>query len=195
MEEVMDFDQFIANYIPQKVEYEAIYNEDGIVIKVCPKGTSDAAEKKVPIDIEIVEQINEGKLQLHNCFVDIESGEIEIIKKQYLKKIDDLFHRIPDIEYSPKMIPDIELVYDSAKNLILFSMMENLRTKKIRWSGDTVLVFYFTGYNDPHTVFKKVEFTIDELYKDDLSFQLNTEKKFSVFTRRIFKNYRIKNIK
>lgn len=191
----MDFDQFIANYVPQKVEYEAIYNEDGVVIKVCPKGTAEATENKVPVDLEIVEQINEGKLQLQNCFVDLESGEIEIIKLQYLKKIDDLFHRIPDIEYSPEGIFDIELTYNSNKNEVLFSMMENLRTKKIRWSGDTVLTFYFTRYNDPHAVFKKIEFTIDELYEDDLTFDLNTAENFSVFTRRIFKNYRIKNIK
>ena len=95
MEKVTDFDTFIANYIPLKPEYEAIYNEQGLVTSILPKGMADHTLNKIPIDDEIVEQIHAGNLHLHNCFVDMESGDLEIIRQEYLKKIDDIFHRIP----------------------------------------------------------------------------------------------------
>ena len=190
MEKVTDFDTFIANYIPLKPEYEAIYNEQGLVTSISPKGMSDHTLNKIPIDDEIVEQIHAGNLHLHNCFVDMESGDLEIIRQEYLKKIDDIFHRIPEKKFVEKsMAHDILVVFRKKSSKIKFSMSKTLKSKKIRWAGDTVLRFYITGYNDPHRIIEKIETTIDDLYKADISFDLNVENRFSVFTRRILKNY------
>jgi hypothetical protein len=190
MEEVMDFDQFIANYVPEKPEYEAIYNGEGIVVSICPKGISNHIENRVSIDIDIVDQIHAGTLQLHNCFIDLDSKEIEITRQEYLKKIDDIFHRIPEKKFiDPNLIPDIKILYSKKTKKVKFSMTEKLKGKKIRWSGDTVLRFYFTDYNDPHKIVKKIEFTIDQLHKKNLTFDFDLDKRFSVFTRRLLKNY------
>lgn len=190
MEEVTDFDTFIANYVPQKPEYEAIYNDQGLVISISPKGVSDEIPNRIPIDAEIVEQIHSGSLHLHNCFVDMESGDLEITRQEYLKKIDDIFHRIPEKKFVGKSIShDILLEYRKKTSKIKFSMSKALKKKKIRWSGDTILNFYITKYNDPHRIIKKFEMTIDDLYKSDISFHLDIEDRFSVFTRRILKNY------
>lgn len=190
MEEVTDFDTFIANYVPQKPEYEAIYNDQGLVISISPKGVSDGISNRIAIDAEIVEQIHSGKLHLHNCFVDMESGDLEITRQEYLKKIDDIFHRIPEKKFVEKSIShDILLEYRKKTSKIKFSMSKALKKKKIRWSGDTILNFYITKYNDPHRIIKKFEMTIDDLYKSDISFHLDIEDRFSVFTRRILKNY------
>jgi hypothetical protein len=190
MEKVTDFDSFIANYIPQKPEYEAIYNEQGLVISISPKGMSDNISNKISIDDEIVEQIHAGNLHLHNCFVDMESGDLEIIRQEYLKKIDDIFHRIPEKKFVEKSIShDILVVFRKKSSKIKFSMSKTLKSKKIRWAGDTVLSFYVTDYNDPHRIIEKIEMTIDDLYKSDVSFDLAIGNRFSVFTRRILKNY------
>ena len=190
MEKVTDFDTFIANYIPQKPEYEAIYNEQGMVISISPKGMSNNISNKIPIDDEIVEQIHAGNLHLHNCFVDMESGDLEITRQEYLKKIDDIFHRIPEKKFVGKSISqDIMVVFRKKTSKIKFSMSKTLKSKKIRWAGDTMLSFYITDYNDPHRIIEKIEMTIDDLYKSDVSFDLAIENRFSVFTRRILKNY------
>ena len=190
MEKVTDFDTFIANYIPQKPEYEAIYNEQGMVISISPKGMSNNISNKIPIDDEIVEQIHAGNLHLHNCFVDMESGDLEITRQEYLKKIDDIFHRIPEKKFVGKSISqDIMVVFRKKTSKIKFSMSKTLKSKKIRWAGDTMLSFYITDYNDPHRIIEKIEMTIDDLYKSDVSFELAIENRFSVFTRRILKNY------
>jgi hypothetical protein len=190
MEEVIDFDKFISNYVPKKPEYEAIYNNEGVVISICPKGVSNHIENRVSIDIDIVEQIHSGTLQLHNCFIDIGSGELEITREEYLKKIDDIFHRVPEKKFVDKSVmADIEILYIKKTKEINFSMSGKFKKKKIRWAGDTILRFYFTEYNDPHIIFKKIEITIDELYKNDLKFKADLDRKFSVFTRRLLKNY------
>lgn len=190
MEEIIDFDTFIANYIPKSPEYEAIYNEEGIIISICPKGVSDQIVNKVPIDLEIVEQIHAGQLQLHNCFIDLDSGSIEITRQEYLKKIDDIFHRIPEKKFVDGSISnDIEIFYLKKTKQINFMMSKKLKEKKIRWSGDTVLCFYCTAYNDPHLMLEKIEITIDELYKSDKILQVELPEKFSIFTRRLLKNY------
>ena len=190
MEKVTDFDTFIANYIPQKPEYEAIYNEQGMVISISPKGMSNNISNKIPIDDEIVEQIHAGNLHLHNCFVDMESGDLEITRQEYLKKIDDIFHRIPEKKFVGKSISqDIMVVFRKKTSKIKFSMSKTLKSKRIRWAGDTMLSFYITDYNDPHRIIEKIEMTIDDLYKSDVSFDLAIENRFSVFTRRILKNY------
>lgn len=190
MEEIVDFDTFIAKYVPRRPEYEAIYNEQGVVISISPKGVSEHITNKVSIDNEIVEQINSGQLQLHHCFIDMESGDLEITRQEYLKKIDDIFHRIPEKQFVEEFIPqDIEIIYNKKNKKINFSMAERLKSKKIRWAGDTILCFYVTMYNDPHLILEKFEMTIDELYKKDISFDLSIDHRFSVFTRRILKNY------
>jgi len=195
MEEIIEFDTFIKNYVPPTPRYEAIYNDDGIVISICPKGISDHVKNKIDIDLEIVEQIHSGNLQLNNCFVDLNSGSIEITRQEYLKKIDDLFHRIPEKKFVGKQIlPDVEITYSKKAGTLTFSMSENIKSKKIRWAGDTILNFYVTNYNDPHVILQKINLTIDELYKSDAVIQIDVEERFSIFTIRLLKNY-VLNIK
>jgi hypothetical protein len=190
MEEVIDFDKFISNYVPPKPEYEAIYNDEGIVISICPKGVSDHLSNRVSIDIDIVEQIHAGTLHLHNCFIDLDSGEIEITRQEYLKKIDDIFHRIPEKKFiDTESVADVKILYSKKTKKVKFFMTEKLKGKKIRWAGDTVLTFYFTEYNDPHKIIEKIEFTIDQLHKKNLTFNFDLDRRFSVFTRRLLKNY------
>lgn len=190
MEEIVDFDTFIKNYVPPSPQYEAIYDDDGIVISICPKGISEHIKNKVDIDLEIVEQVHNGNLNLHNCFVDLNSGIIEITRQEYLKKIDDIFHRIPEKKFFDKSVSaDIEITYSTKLNNLKFSMSKNIKTKKIRWTGDTILNFYITAYNDPHIIFQKINLTIDDLYQSEVIIPIYIEERFSIFTRRLLKNY------
>ena len=65
-----------------------------------------------------------------------------------------------------------------------------LKTRKIRWDGHTEMEFLITSYNDPHNLYQSISFRLEELEENPKEFDYNgTDKRFSIFTRRIFKNY------
>ena len=63
------------------------------------------------------------------------------------------------------------------------------RQRNIIWDGDTVMDFFITEYNDPNLTFETVSVKINELIgKSKIIENVNYEN-FSVYTRRLFKNY------
>jgi hypothetical protein len=65
-----------------------------------------------------------------------------------------------------------------------------LKTRKIRWDGHTEMEFLITSYNDPHGLHQVISFKLEELEKGSKEFiYTGTDNRFSIFTRRIFKNY------
>ena len=64
--------------------------------------------------------------------------------------------------------------------------------RKCAWSGDTVMDFYITDYNDPNVLIEKFSITVDELVSKTKTISVkNFPEKFSIYTRRIFKNYMV----
>ena len=52
------------------------------------------------------------------------------------------------------------------------------------------MTFYITKYNDPHWILHTIDVTIEELVGKSKTFkQMDLPEKFSVFTRRLLKNY------
>jgi hypothetical protein len=62
--------------------------------------------------------------------------------------------------------------------------------RKIYWDGETVMNFLITDYNDPNILHKMISLKISDLIAASKTFRsLDLPETFSVYTRRIFKNY------
>jgi hypothetical protein len=191
MEQMIDFDKWFESFIQKEIEYYAIYDpKTSAVTGVYPDHAASNIDHKIKIDKEIAESIFDGKISLTSCFVDVVDDRLELIQVSSLVKIDDILHRIPDIEYVSATDPDISIKFLSDKNLIAIQLSTKLKKKSIRWGGDTKLKFIVCSYNDPHLFYQIIDLTLDQLFVDDFVIPYTgPNSRFSVFTARIFKNY------
>ena len=68
----------------------------------------------------------------------------------------------------------------------------SIKPRKILWDGDTSLNFFITDYNDPNLLFQIVYVKINDLIGKSYIVKNIDYNAFSVYTRRLFKNYVIK---
>ena len=66
-----------------------------------------------------------------------------------------------------------------------------IKKRNIVWDGDTEMQFFITEYNDPNLLFETVSVTINDLTGNHKLITGFNYPKFSVYTRRLFKNYMI----
>lgn len=186
--EVEENNKFCASFDP----------ETGKVLSVGPAICFKDEKNKIDLDKETAEDILLAKIQISNCFVDIESGNFEIVETKSIIKIDDVLHRVPLIEYADDTDKDLFIVCEKDKNRIYFELSENvggtrktnqIKKRNIHWNDDTVMHFYLTKYNDPHWIYDHFSFSFSELYKNKKIYNIDLPSKFSIFTRRILKNY------
>jgi hypothetical protein len=191
VEEVIDFDSWIEQYSPPEVEFWAIYNPDtSAVVGIYPSPAADEKKHKIKIERELAEDIQNGIIRMSSCFVDLDAEVIEIVEKHSLTKIDDILHRLVDKKYSSVQDPDIVVKYNEEDHKLTFVMTPILKTRKIRWDGHTEVEFLITSYNDPHCLYQVISFKLEELEESPREFIYNgVDQRFSIFTRRIFKNY------
>lgn len=192
MEDIID--------IFEETVYSAVY--DPVTFQIIKVGPSFAFRNEcyqMPIDETVAVDIIQGKIRISNCYIDPDSNTLELVEKMYVSKIDDVLHRIVEKKWNTNANIEIFLRYKEKNKVLDIQMtsvyfgsrkIKNKKQRKINWSGDTVMNFYITAYNDPHILYHSLEFTIDELIGKTKSFKnLNLPERFSIFTRRIFKGY------
>lgn len=193
-------EEIIRQFEEQKDKYSAVFDiETGKVISVGPSITFENHSNKIELDKEVAEDILTAKICISNCFVDINSGSLQISEIKHIRKIDDVIHRIPLRKFSEIKNPDLFVSYIKKNKRIKFELSEEFGgTKKVKtekkrniyWNGDTVMIFYVTKYNDPHWILYTINVTIEELVGKSKTFEkINLPEKFSVFARRLLKNY------
>ena len=119
-----DFDEWLANYVPPEVKYLAAYdNKTGKVLVVGPDYSIDKEKFKNTVELEpnIAEDIITGEIRISKCFIDTLSGKLEITEVKNLHKIDDVLHRIVEVQWSDCEKPEIFLTYENNKLLIELS--------------------------------------------------------------------------
>lgn len=206
MEEIIDIEEYI-NKITQtlsELTYSATFDpKTGAVISVGPTHFFANEEHKIPLDKETAEQIIEGKIKVTSCFVDITDGKLEIAEIQSVYKIDDVLHRIIEKKWSDITKPEIFLSYNRTKKTLTVELTEEffgtkkvpkkyhpISKRKVIWSGETAMSFLITDYNDPNILYKMVSLTVSDLVgKKKIFKDIELPERFSVYTRRIFKNY------
>ncbi len=200
MEQVIDFDEWLANYKPEPVSFAAVYNPNtGQVISVGPRHAFVDEKYQIDLDAETAESILEAKILIHNCFVDINSNTLEIAEMRSLVKLDDVLHRIISSEYTSITKPDVYLTHSKKSKTLKIQLSKEFGgTKKLKqkvakrnfvWDGDTEMNFLITDYNDPNLIFEMFSVKINELVGKTKTIKDIDYDKFSVYTRRLFKNY------
>ena len=196
----IDFDQWIQNYELPPVEFVAVFDPNtGAVISVGPSHAFKDQKNKIVIDQELAESIINAEIKINNCVVDINSNTIEVAEVQSVYKIDDVLHRITSTKYSNTEKPDIYLTHSKKNKKLKIELGKEFggtkkpkipyRQRNIIWDGDTVMDFFITEYNDPNLTFETVSVKINELIGKSKIIENISYENFSVYTRRLFKNY------
>lgn len=201
MEEIIDFDKWQETYIDE-IKYIAVFDpESGQVVSVGPYRALKDKKYKLEIDKETAEDIIEGKIKIHNCYIDTHSQTLEIAEIKQVYKLDDVLHRIVSRKWSEIDKPDIHIT--KKNNEFLFQLTEEfggtykqllkhqpIKQRKILWDGDTNLNFLITDYNDPNILYKMITIKINDLIGNFKKIKVEgIPEQFSIYTRRIFKDY------
>lgn len=193
-------EEILQHFEEHKDKYSASYDPDtGKIISVGPSLAFRSVQHKIDLEKELAEDILMGKIRIANCFLDVTTGSLEIIETRSIRKIDDVLHRVALYDFIEDKSVDLFVTYTKKSKEIKFELSNELegtrktaseKKRHIHWSGDTVMNFYLTKYNDPHWIFYEFDVKIEELRRKAKKFKLgNVPNKFSVFTRRILKNY------
>lgn len=185
----MDFDEWIKTSQQIKIQYWAGYDPlTGKVTGIYPGNTANEIKHKIEIDQEIAESIANGTTSIFNCYIDLEEGKLEIVEVKSLTKIDDVLHRVIDSKWSDIQDPDI-IIKNYNNNLFIILNEKYRKGKKVFWDGETEMDFFITDYNDPDVLHNMFTVKLSKLLEKDYSIEVSAPRKFSVYTRRLFKKY------
>jgi hypothetical protein len=196
----IDFDEWIKDFKVPEIKFFAVFDPKTFAVTgVYPEHALSETVNFTEIDREIAESINEGKIQLHSCFVDASSGKFEIAELTNLTKIDDVLHRVIDKQWSTFDDPDVFIVHNSNDKTLKFELSSKYRgTRKsasdihrtIRWASGTEMTFLITTYNDPNMIKATIKFSIDDLIGNSKVIDnITLPAKFSIYTKRLFPAY------
>jgi hypothetical protein len=185
-----------------EASYLAEFNPDtGEVLSVGPKSALQERKHTIEIDNETAEDIIQGNIRIQSCFIDLREKTIEVSEVKQVHKLDDVVHRIISKKWSNIEKPDI---YISNKNdSLVFYLTEEyggtyiqddkfqpVKKRKILWDGDTDLNFLVTDYNDPNILYKMITIKLNDLVgKEKIIDIRDVPENYSIYTRRIFKDY------
>lgn len=193
MEEKLDlppFDQWIKNLEIPEETYFFEFDNDGNVMALHPGQSVGGIKNKIQVDNSIALAIYESGETLRHYKVDIISGrvlKVNLASITGLHKIDDVLHRVIDKRWTTVTKPDIAIEYNRTESLLTFKINPLLKT--VEWQGDQEMVFLITEYNDPNVLQKMISFNVNELIKYPQRINVELQKKFSIYTRRIFDKY------
>jgi hypothetical protein len=201
-----DFEEWMASLPVAEIQYYAIFDDSGAVTGIYPDHAAIEIKNKIPVDRDIVESVIEGKTSVHSYRVDLTSASVEFIEVQTLRKIDDVLHRVVNYDWCRVQFNDIFLTYNRKEQRLIFELSsryngtkivsnEGAPFKNIHWVNDTEMLFLFTHFNDPHYLDCSIVIKIQELIKNKKVIDnIDLPKNFSVYTRRLFKNYVVEEI-
>jgi hypothetical protein len=200
IETIEDFEKWIAEYRPPPTVYVAVFDPiTGKVVSIGPDFAFSNEVNKVMVDSHLAESIINAEIQIENCMIDISSGNLEIAELKTLVKLDDVLHRIISTEYSVVTTPDVYLTYTKRTKTLKIQLSQELggtnksNTEGTRrnfvWDGSTEMNFLITAYNDPNILYQTHAITINDLVGKTVTVKNIDFDHFSVYTRRLFKNY------
>jgi hypothetical protein len=181
-----EFQEWLKTVKIPEERYYAAFDDRGYLLEI----SSVYAQGKIEIDKEIALDIHTGQTNLKSYKVDIETLTLEKntdLVFNSLVRIDDILHRVVEKKWSKIEKSDVYIQYDPVNSSLIFSA--NNKHRNFIWSGDTVLLFLITGYNDPNVLKETVQMTVGDILENKIKIKIKTSGKFSIYTRRVFKDY------
>ena len=206
MEEIENLKDLFENMVLPEPKYTAVYDPNsGSLHCIGPKSVLGNEKYTIDVDQETAEMIVEGKIKISSCFVDLIDNTFQIAEVKTAVKIDDVLHRIIEKQYADDEKIDLYIEYSIEEKSLTLQLSEEytatyiqqekfqpVKKKNITWSGDTEMRFFLTDYNDPNFIYDTISLKISDLIEKSKKFtNLSLPPKFSLYTRRIFKNYLI----
>lgn len=206
MEKIENVEDIFENIILPEPRYTAVYDPNsGSLHCIGPKSVLEHEKYTIDIDQETAEMIIEGRIKISSCFVDLIDNTFQIAEVKTAVKIDDVLHRIIEKQYADDEKIDLYIEYNIEEKSLTIELSEEysgtymqhekfqpVKKKNITWSGDTEMRFFLTDYNDPNFIYDTISLKISDLIEKSKKItDLSLPSKFSVYTRRIFKNYLI----
>jgi len=190
-------DVWLSNWKPEPLQYVAVFDPTtGKINAVGPNTAFANEEHKIAIDQDIAEMIIEGRINAETCSVDVTGDELILSETRAVYKIDDVLHRVVEIHHADFNSPNIYITYENKQLTVELSeeyggtyAVENAKKKRVNWAGSTDMNFLITDYNDPNVLYKTFSVKISELEGDKFVLDIELPEKFSIYTRRLFKNY------
>lgn len=192
---LIDFEEWVKSMPVQEITYYGVFDPStGKIIGIYPNHSCPDTKSRISIDEDIALSIMEARTSLSSYAVDIDSESLEIIETKSLTKIDDVLHRVIDQRWSDIVDTDVLLSLNPNDKKLIITLSEKFyKNKKIRWDGSTEMLFLITDYNDPNGLYDTISVTIDHLFAvRSAEYTVDFPKEFSVYTKRIFKNYMLK---
>jgi hypothetical protein len=200
MEEIEFLDTAVIKEVVYMAEFDPV---SGKILSVGPSTAFINTPNTMKIDQGTAEKIIEGEINIFNCAVDVRDMTFELIEKQTIVKMDDVLHRIMHKKWTIIDKPDIHLTVDTENGVIVVELTEEFYgtyrlsekyqpviKRKVIWDGDTVLNFYITAYNDPNILYSQYSILLKDLVGTEVEIKCGQlPEKFSIYTRRILKNY------
>ena len=200
MEEKLDlapFDEWIKTLEVPEETYFFEFDLDGNVIALHPGSAVDHIKNKIQVDIDIALAIYEQGETLRHYKVDTVASKVikvNLANVTGISKIDDVLHRVVDKKWSTISDPDIFIIFNKAEKTLEFSI--DKKHQNHIWGGDTKLLFIITEYNDPNIFKKMIAIHIGDLLENNVLISVDgIDKKFSIYTRRVFDKYTYEDIR
>lgn len=198
--ETVDFDSWLKTYQPEEIKYWAAYDPaTGNVLGIYPGNSADDKPYKVLIETFIAQHIQESIIQLHACYVDPVKQEFMVLYDKPVTKIDDVLHRVPNIDWSSIDEYDLYIeCYPTEKKLNVALTEKFYGTRPADCDFKTRLVernifeiqLLITDYNDPNILYQTIKVKIEDLIGKEKTFtNVEFPEKFSIYTKRFFTNY------
>lgn len=198
--ETIDFDNQLKPHQPEEIKYWAVYDPTtGSVQGIYPGRSADDKPHKVLIKTFIAQHVQESVIQLNACYVDPIKQEFMVLYDKPVTKIDDVLHRIPNKLWSNVEENDLYIeCYPNEKQLVVALTERFYGTRPADYEFKTRLIeknifeiqLLITEYNDPNTLYQILKVKIEDLIgKEKIFYDVMFPKKFSIYTKRFFKNY------
>ena len=198
----VDFDEWIKNYKLVEPLFFAVYDpKDGTILGIYPEHAVINSTYKISINTELARRIQENEILLSSCYVDPIQQEFIVLYDKNIVKIDDVLHRIPMITNDSTQ-HDVYIEYYKQEEKLVVGLTEKYHgTRSATYDFKTKLdekqvsdiCLTITDYNDPNAVMQILKIKIKDLEgKDKIFKNVPLSEKFSIYTRRLFKNYVLK---
>ena len=131
-----------------------------------------------------------AEMFVNQHFVVIDPIEEDLTIEKFYDLVDEIERKEDITIHTTTIDPWNELTEEFNGTLIMPEKYQPVTKRNIIWDGETALNFYITEYNDPNIMYFKFKVLLKDLVDSKIVVNChNVPDKFSVYTRRVLKNY------